>query len=273
MNTITTSSDQRKRLQEYLLNLLNIIKKELVGSEADLETCVRVESQSQIELQLGRGYIKTPASATLLEILGYDFEDVEDHPTKRVIIGQVKYAPDYILRRKHRAFAIVDLKSPTTNIDHPTWRAQITNYCRDTKLPIGILFNGLSLRVFINVEYPGLVRYQSSFNGKPVASAESSDLKQMIDLLIKLSAQTLEDNPLAVARGLANKRKKEINTAAWRKGIEDRLTAILSDPSDTVLETLASLDIWDGEKPAAELLSSVWSDLKSRPVPRVKSKR
>ena len=171
MTIVIPVAEQKRRLQEFLTNLSSLIVEETITSESHLETFVQVESQAQIELQLGRGFEKTPANATLLELLNYRYEDVENHPIRRVIIGRVKYAPDYILRRKNRPCAIVDLKAPGVNIDHPTWKAQIYNYCRDEGLPIGVLFNGVSLRVFINPHYRGLTKYGETFKGEPVAGA------------------------------------------------------------------------------------------------------
>ena len=272
MNIVLPASDQRKRLLEFLNNLYSMIDREVIQSEAQLESFVQVESQTDIELQLGRGYEKTPASATLLEILGYEYEDVQNHPTKRVIIGQVKYAPDYILHRKHSPFAILDLKTPATNIDNPSWKAQIYNYCRDENLPIGILFNGRKLRVFINTNYRGLTKYGDIFKGEPIASAEHNEPKQMLDLLLKLSATSLENSSLAVARELANKRKKEIGTVAWRRNIEDCLKSILADPPAEMMEALASLNLWGEQKPSGEVLDAIWAEFKSRPAPIIKKR-
>ncbi len=265
-----STPDPKRRLLDFLHNLSSVIEKGTIQTEADLEKFVQVESKAQLDLREALGYTKTEVNSTLLEILGYGHNDVEDHPQKKAIVGQIRYSPDYILKRKGKSLAVIDLKSPDVNIDHDKWMGQIHNYYRDEAVPIGILFNGCGLRVFINTEHKGLTRYHGIFAGQSVASADISEPKQMAEILLKFSA-ALETNPLVTARALANKRKEDIGKREWQKSVVERLRTVLADPTEEVLHALAAVNIWSDiePKPSEQELTAIWAN---RPSPVEKSK-
>jgi len=244
LNTATANGDQRKRLNDFLKNLKRVIEGEAIQSEVDLEKFFQVENQTQLTLLAGRGYNKQPENATLLEILGYEYSDVEDHPQKKVSIASSRYSPDYILKRNGKRLAIVDLKTPEVNLDRDKWAGQVCYYCHMENVPIGFLFNGRSLRVFVNVEFKGLTKYAAVFKEQPVAEADMDNEKQMVDLLLKFAATHSEENPVAIARGLANQRLKELRDKAQKKDIENRLKELLASPPDEMLKALPDLSIW-----------------------------
>lgn len=246
MNSATANGDTRKRLAAFLTKMRGIIDGEAIQSEVDLEKFFQVESKAQLDLLAGMGYIKQPENATLLEILGYEYGDVEDHPQKKVSIASSRYSPDYILKRNGKRLAIVDLKTPEVNLDRGKWAGQVCYYCHMENVPIGFLFNGRSLRVFVNVEFKGLTKYAAAFKEQPVAEADMDNERQMIDLLLKFAATHPEENPVAIARGLANQRLKELRDKAQKKDIESRLKELLACPPDAMLEALPDLSIWDG---------------------------
>lgn len=271
MNGGTPSIDTRKRLFEFTGNLSKAINNLTVQTEADLEKFVQVESKAQLDLREALGYVKTEMNSTLLEILGYRYEDVDDHLTKKVIVGQIRYSPDYILKIKQKPFAIIDLKSPDTNIDHDRWIGQIHCYCRDESAPIGILFNGRSLRVFINTELKGLTRFHEHFNGQPIAVADEHEVKQVVEILLRFAYGSVEVNPISIARSFADKRLKEINNRRWQDTVAERINRILDEPSNDVLSAIAGVEnAWTGidPKPSGADVEKIW---KERPIPKPKS--
>ena len=102
---------------------------------------------------------------------------------------------------------------------------------------------------------------------------DEGEARQMIDLLLKLSADAPEENPVVMGRLLANKRLREIRSREWRRGIEESLKGVLSNPTDETLQALASLSIWTEPKPTGENLVAIWKEYKDRPVPAAKRKR
>ena len=263
MSVVVSVADTRKRLSEFISNLSDVINRETIQTEADLEKFVQVKSKAQLDLREALGYVKTETNATLLEILGYRPEDVDDHLPKRVIVGQIRYSPDYVLKFKQKPFAIVDLKSPDTNIDHERWVGQIRCYCRDESAPIGILFNGRSLRVFINTELKGLTKYDNDFKGQPVAAADQHEVKQMVEMLLKFASMPPEANPIALARGFANKRLKESSNRKWQDTVVERVRHLLTDPSDDVLAAIAGVEsAWNEiePKPSSAELEKIWRE-------------
>ena len=271
MTVMMSIPDTRKRLLEFLGNLSNVINNETIQTEADLEKFVQVESRAQLDLREALGYVKTEANSTLLEILGYRYEDVDDHLPKRVIVGQIRYSPDYVLKSKQKPFAIIDLKSPDTNIDHERWLGQIRCYCRDESAPIGILFNGRSLRVFINTELKGLTKYHDDFKGQLVAAADQHEVKQMVEMLLKLASMSPEANPITLARSFANKRLKESSNRKWQDTVVERVKHLLNDPSDDVLAAIAGVEsAWNEiePKPSSADIEKIWRE---RPTPMTKA--
>ena len=269
MTVAVSVSDTRKRLTEFMANLSDAINRGTIQTEADLEKFVQVESKAQLDLREALGYVKTEINATLLEVLGYRDEDVDDHPPKKVIIGQIRYSPDYVMKVKQKPFAVVDLKSPDTNIDHERWIGQIQCYCRDESAPIGILFNGRSLRVFVNTELKGLTKYHE-FKGQPVAAADQHEVKQIVELLLKFAHSLPEVNSTALARSFANKRLKERSNRQWKDAVVERMSGLLNDPTNDVLAAIATVESAWSEiepKPSGADLELIWRE---RPSPMTK---
>ena len=164
-------NDTRKRLSNYLGKLSNAIENQKIQSEADLDALFRVKTQQQLNLLEIIGISSSEENATLLEILGYNSENVEDHPVKVAIIGRMNYVPDYVLNYHPKLpLAVIDLKAPEVNLDIQRSVGQIISYCREIKAPLGLLFNGRSVRVYINTEVKGLTKFKE-LTGQSVASA------------------------------------------------------------------------------------------------------
>jgi len=259
LNSVT--NNLRQLLGDYLQALSDGIECQEIQSESDVEQMVRVETEQQLALWKRRRMIRAENS-TLLEILGYSATNVDDHPLKKVVVGQIRYAPDYILRSQQKMLAIVELKAPDQNLDRERWIGQINSYCKELKVPIGLLFNGTDLRVFINTAIKPLEKYKDLFDCQPVASAGAHQRKQMIDILLKLTALSLEDNPVSVASGFARKRRTEFDDRDRQKKIQNTLNDALMNPSDEVFADLAALDgIWGNvdTKPSEQELKSAWN--------------
>ena len=271
-----STNNLKQLLNDYLGMLSDGIECQEIQSEADIEQMFRVETEQQLALWKRRGIEKSEKNSTLLEILGYSNTDVDDHPVKKVVVGQISYAPDYILKRQQKMLAIVDLKAPGQNLDRDRWVGQINSYCRELKVPIGLLFNGTDLRVFINTEIKGLTKHKELFYCQPVASAGTHEIKQMVEILFKLAAPCLEENPIVVASGFANKRRNEFRDRDRQKRIQHLLKMALTNPSAEVLTALSALDsIWENTdpKPSEQELNSAWSailvsdsQIKTKPV-------
>lgn len=253
-------SDTRKRLSDFLRKLIEGIEDQGIQSETDLDQVFRVESEAQAVLWKVRGIPKTDENATLLEILGYGVSNVEDHPVKKVVVGTIHYAPDYILKHQQRLLAIIDLKAPGVNLDHEKWMGQIYSYCRELKVPLGLLFNGREVRVFINTEVKGLTRYKDLFSSQPVAAASYHDQKQMAEILLRFAASSLQSDPIIVARTLANKRARELKDKQRQKRIQEQLRHLLANPTDELFALLSTLDgVWGDIEPnpsEAELVAA-----------------
>jgi len=244
--------------------LCNGIEDQIIQREEDIVQMFRVETEQQLKLwEVQYGVQKKP---TLLELLGYSSNDVDERPVKKTVVGQISYAPDYILKRHQRLLAVVDLKAPGQNLDYERWVGQIVSYCRELKVPLGLLFNGTELRVFINTEYKGLTKHKELFLHQPVASAGGShERKQIVDILVKFAAASLESNPVSVANGLASKRRRELLDKARQRHIQQQLKNILADPPTSVLAAIAGVDgIWGeiGQKPGEAKLYAAWAQVK-----------
>jgi len=89
--------------------LCNGIEDQIIQREEDIVQMFRVETEQQLKLwEVQYGVQKKP---TLLELLGYSSNDVDERPVKKTVVGQISYAPDYILKRHQRLLAVVDLGS------------------------------------------------------------------------------------------------------------------------------------------------------------------
>ena len=236
----------KRQLKSYLRNLVAGIDKghKVVGvtlkteSESDLEKFVRVGQKRD---------------ATLLRLLGYDERTANDHPVKKTVIGHTQYAPDYVLDQGQNPLAILELKGPDEKLDN--WTGQVLSYCKEIKAPLGLLFNGRSLRVFINTQHEQLLEHDDLFGKQPVAEVGYENLQDMVNLFSKFSAESLKTNSLSVAKDLAEKR------ARWLIILEilsKNLSPAASD--DTVAHLAQAPHLWNEINPAptrTELIS-VW---------------
>ena len=137
-----------------------------------------------------------------------------------------------------------------------------------------MLFNGRSLRVFINTQYRPLSRYKVKFAEAPVASAEYDKLDEMVDLLSKFSFESLGANPLALARRLANaeirRREREGRGQAIYSVLEKSLTASPVGDIRAILSALAAVtSMWAAvePKPTDAELFAVWEAQSAAHIP------
>ena len=138
-------------IKTYLTNLIQGIERGFkvagvnhqIVNEIDLERFVGVE---------------TEGDDTLLKTLGYTRATVDDHPTRNVLIGRMQFRPDYVLRNQQKDLAVLDLKRPDEDLNSKLWAFQVLTYCQQLEVPFGLLFNGRSLRVFINTKCKQLSR-------------------------------------------------------------------------------------------------------------------
>jgi hypothetical protein len=246
-----------QELEKFLSRLLEVIDQQPI-QERDLEEIVGVRTPKQLAVGsiVGDGSSSKP---TLLELLGYGVADVADHP-KLTIIGRVTYEPDYLLQPQGRPLAVLDLKAPEVSLDKDKAASQICTYCHRVKAPLGLLFNGRELRVFINTEYKGLTRY-SEFAEQPVAVVDRHDLSAMAALLARFSKSALAPNPAKLASTLATKRRGEESDRQRQMLIRQKLKEILADPPQELLAALPSLEtVWDDfdPKPSQSELLGAW---------------
>lgn len=265
---VISAINPKQSLDDFLSTLFNGIECQIIQNEADIVQMFRVETEQQLALwEMQYGIRKKPS---LLELLGYSASDVDERPVKKTVVGQINYAPDYILKRQQKLLAIVDLKAPGQNLDHERWIGQISSYCRELKVPLGLLFNGTEVRVFINTDYKGLTKHRELFFNQPVASAGSHERKQMVDILLKFAAITLEVSPIVVANGFASKRRHELRDRERQKRIRHQLKSVLANPPSTVFAAISSLDnIWGDiePKPSEAELSAAWVETMATPGP------
>lgn len=266
MNGTKPLDEVKQQLTDLLSRLAEGIAKQIIQSEKDIEGFVRIMPDMEREL-LGLQGVKTGSS--LLEILGYSLSDVEDHPTKKVVVGQISYSPDYVLKCDGQILAVLDLKAPDVDLDHPKWLGQISSYCMHLAAPLGVLFNGQSIYVYINTGMKGLTQYKDLFASRPVAEASSKNPGQLRDTLLAFSAASLTGKPLKVAQSLAAKRKNIEAGQKKKKQICECIRVALVDPSHDVLAALALVDdVWGaiGFKPSKAEVVSAWEADKQMPL-------
>ena len=259
--------------------LIEGVSERLIKSEKDLEGFVRViPAAVRMAATLKGGEL----NATLLELLGYTIESCDDHPFLLTIVGHTKYSPDYVLRSGQKLLAILDLKAPGISLDDGEGIEQIQSYCRargDRTAPIGVLFNGRSVRVFINHDYPSFTKYKKlsiqtdtkkkiNFYETPVEAADD-DIGAIAAVLLKLSVASLSDDPASVARKMGNAKIQTVEEGKWTHEISDRLRAALSEPSDEVIRAIASIDsLWVGMEKGPEPADAViaWNRRTEAPI-------
>ena len=265
-DSIKNPGNTRQQLVDLLDRLSDGIKLQIIQSEKDLEGFVGVMPEMQRELLGLQGLKRNPS---LLEILGYSYGDADDHPVKKVVVGQISYSPDYVLRRDQKNLAILDLKAPDVDLDHSKWLGQISSYCSHLDALIGVLFNGRNIRVYINTNHKGLTRFKLLFSDQPVAEAGYRKQEQVVKILLKLSAPLLKEDPLAVARKMAMEQKKVIERESRRKQIQERVKSILTNPPNELLAAMSTVEgIWDGmdPEPSEQEVITAWDLKKSTPI-------
>ena len=273
------SLTEKKQVVDLLSRVEEGISEELIKSEKDLEGFVHVTPTA---VRRTAGLKGSGLNATLLELLGYTLASCDDHPYFMTIIGHTKYSPDYVLRSGQKLLAILDLKAPGISLDDGEGIEQIQSYCRargDRTAPIGVLFNGRSVRVFINHDYPSFTKYKKlsmqtdtkkkiNFYETPVEAADD-DIGAIAAVLLKLSVASLSDDPASVARRMGNAKIQTVEEGKWTHEISDRLRAALSEPSDEVIRAIASTDsLWVGMEKGPEPADAViaWNRRKEAPI-------
>jgi hypothetical protein len=266
-------ADAKKQLAELLARIALGIDKQFISREMDIEEFVRIVPDSvRGKQELHGGTIKP----TLLEILGYSDENCEDHNTKKV--GHTNFIPDYVCGTGQKTWMVLDLKAPDVSLDGPKNGPKmgdfIQSYCHtlNPPAPIGVLYNGYSLRVFINPRYPGFERFLKlseeqdkakaiNFYHTPVASADANRPAEMIKILLLLSASSLSGNAVTVAKRFANARIKENDDKIVAKKIQEILNAVLLNPSEDIIAALAGIDsLWEEftPRPTQDKILSAW---------------
>ena len=273
------SLTEKKQVVDLLNRIADGISRQLTKSEKDLERFVRVMSDAERDTDdLHR---EGKPKATLLQLLGYTLASCDDHPYFMTIIGHTRYSPDYILNSGQKVLAILDLKAPGISLDDREGIEQVQSYCArgDKASPLGVLFNGRSIRIFVNPDYPGFTRYKKlstaedprkriNFYETPVEAADN-DVNAVAAVLLKISVMSLSDDSASVARKMANAKIQTIEKGKWAHEVSDRLRAALSEPSDEVIRAVASIDsLWVGMEKGPEPADAViaWNRRKEVPI-------
>ena len=205
----------------------------------------------------------------MLRVLGYTANDIEDHPTLPVEVGRqvLNLEPDYVLLHQRKPTAILELKAPPPgeDLNDPRWVKQLRSYCVARNAPIGVLFNGVEVRLYINTEMKKLERFAERFRDEPVAAGSQSNVKRMVDILANISPGSLRNDPVAVAVRLGGKRLKEIIKEgidlARQQAIVERIEQIKNVPPDYLLHAIAGEDdAWGDmdQKPTIDQLRTAW---------------
>ena len=267
MLTSSNSTETKRQLAEALGRIAQGIERQYIGKEADLEEFVRVVPMAvrgRQELQGGE------IRPTLLEILGYTEITCDDHPVITFAMAGhkvIKIVPDYVVKNaEQKDLATWELKAPAEDVDGKEPIEQLMSYCSEPKrqTPIGILFNGRKLRVFINPEYPGLGKYKRiseapaplfNFKHSPVLSLELDDpepgdkapYKLFVETLTSLNCTNLSAGAVNCARKLAEKKLKDIQSKALNAKIVKCLQEALTSPTDEIIRAVAgAIHLWEG---------------------------
>ena len=269
---------EKKQIVDLLDRVTEGINEQLIKSEKDLEDFVRVVSVAARKTASLRG---GKLDGTLLELLGYTLTNCDDHPYFMTIIGHTRYSPDYVLSSGQKTLAILDLKAPGVSLDDREGIEQVQSYCArgDKASPIGVLFNGRSIRVFVNPDYPGFTKYKKlsidedpkkriNFYETPVEAADN-DVNAVAAVLLKISVTSLSNDSASLARKMANARISSIGEKMWSHEVQDRLRSALNEPSDEVIRAVASVDtLWKGMTKGPEPAEAViaWNRRTEAPV-------
>ena len=272
------SLTEKKQVVDLLSRVEEGISEALIKSEKDLEGFVHVTPTAVRRTADLKG---SGLNATLLELLGYTLESCNNHPFLLTMAGHTRYSPDYVLNSGQKVLAILDLKAPGISLDDREGIEQVQSYCArgDKASPIGVLFNGRSIRIFVNPDYPGFTRYKKlsidedpkkriNFYETPVEAADN-DVNAVAAVLLKISVMSLSDDSASVARKMANAKIQTIEKGKWAHEVSDRLRAALSEPSDEVIRAVASIDsLWVGMEKGPEPADAViaWNRRKEVPI-------
>ena len=290
MVDIGTASDTKKHLIEWIEHVLEGIHKNYITSESDLESKVRVLSDGNRAIaRFNNSGVDPPP--TLLELLGYNDVTCDDHPTITTSIKghkAVKIIPDYIVKSiEQKDLATWELKAPAEDVDSRESVEQLMSYCLEAKrqTPIGVLFNGRKLRVYINPDYQGLGKYKKiseaevpliDFRHSPVLSLDlalpelddKKPYKQVGDTLISLSCAILSAGSVNLAKKIADKRLGEIKDEKRNAQIVLCLQEAFASPTDEILKAVtAAIHQWDGVEapPGPDDAVRAWHNRKDKP--------
>ena len=270
-------ADIKKELSELLERIVLGIDKQFISKEVDVEEFVRIVPDAvRGKQKLHGGSIKP----TLLEILGYSNETCEDHVQKNV--GHTNFIPDYICGTGQKTWMVLDLKAPDVALNGSKMADFIQSYCQTLRpsAPLGVLYNGYSLRVFINPHYPGLEKYRKlseeqdkakaiNFYQTPVASADSTRPTEMTKILLTLSVASLSGSAVAVAKRYANIVIKGRDDENDNKKIQEILKVALLNPNIDVIAAMTGVDsLWEEftPRPTHDKVLAAWNKLKEKPI-------
>ena len=248
MDDVTTKQEIKRYLESLIIGIQR-------GHEVAGVT-IKVQTEAELAVRVG---LKAQG-ATLLRILGYADNTVCDQVS--VDMGSAPKFPDYVLGYP-KGLIDLELKKPDENIDDLKWARQVLSYCIFKEIPLGVLFNGIALRVFINVRLfannrdKNSPKYKLYFSEQPVARADASNISSMVDLFYALSSEQIDGTAIAFGRRLAKKRIAEIEGGEHQRRLCERLTFILSTNPPYIDEVLKSLS----------LSPELWTDFERQPDP------
>lgn len=225
--------------------------------EPDLEPHIFLPANQYAQNQI----LKTVGHPTLLDLLGYLRDEVEDHPTMTAQNGTVRIIPDYVLRVDKVVVAVLELKAPSINIALDSFTQQIISYCLQTNAPLGFLFNGTSLRVFVNTNYNGFARQRALFTTEPVLSIHTGNTDELATAFYKLTRPDSVHHAVEMGRRLASDQKRQLESKERRKEIGKILKECFNNPTDELFDCLSGMNTaWSGMKvnPTAAEIKAIW---------------
>ncbi len=243
--------DMKRLLRTYLSNLQRDINERKLPKEQYLEERVHLTEDRLAQL-VAFGAQTSRETATLFGILGYSPDRVNVQPTM-VYFGTRRVRPDYVLLREGRPSVVVDLKQPGLELAKEEFYGQLAFYIHKFEIPIGILFNGTNVHVFVNTHLPELRRHRGRFDEEPVWTATSADMDEMIETLCNISREALQNEPVVAARKYIRWRSTRDREIAIQKAIvqatdqrlaaiRTRLQEIRTTPPDYVLTAICEYD-------------------------------
>ncbi|MDE2125376.1 MAG: type I restriction enzyme HsdR N-terminal domain-containing protein [Armatimonadetes bacterium] len=232
-------------LVKWLTEIRNVITNGHVVAGAHQYLTLESELAKCVSLRSGE--------PTLLGLLGYDVATVvEQVPIKTfTVTGRADYGLCPTAGAKEFA-AIVELKAPGEELGQHA--GQLLRYCDGVEAPLGLLFNGTRAQLWVNTKHTKLSRYKAVC-GSPVLEADlSGGALGVAKALATLARETLEDDPVATARKLAQAAQRRGPRLQRAREIEERVNAVLNPKLSTELRK-ELIPVLAGVKP-------LWQDLK-----------